>query len=41
VLGYFPVRKLVRLGVQIGLCEYARRNATPSATKRSRLGVRI
>ena len=38
-LAYCPVKKLVRLGVQIGLWQYAWVNANPSEISRSILGV--
>ena len=38
-LGYMPVKKLARLGVQMGLWQYARRKAVPLATRLSICGV--
>src|SRR5688572_21576536 len=39
-LGYLPVRKDARLGVQIGAWQYAFMKVVPIAASRSRLGVR-
>ena len=37
--GYYPLRKLARLGVQTGFCAYAQVSAVPSEHSLSRFGV--